>query len=216
MSAAKPDGADDLTARVRRFWDERAPGYDRGARFERLLIRDSRAWVCSQAAGETLEVAAGTGRNFEFYPDGVELTAIDLSPGMLAIARERAAGLDRAVHLREADAQRLPFAGTSFDTVVCALSLCSVPDLHAAVAEMHRVLRTGGRLVLVDHVRSDVAPVLWLMRGLQRVNNRFVPNSGESMLRRPLEAVIAQGFVVERRERFKAGVVERLAGRKPA
>src|SRR5437667_12473802 len=78
------------TERVRTVQDKQAPKYDRQISFfERILFGDGRDWVCSQARGEVLELACGTARNLPFYRDDVELTGIELSPGMLAIARQR-------------------------------------------------------------------------------------------------------------------------------
>jgi len=74
---------------------------------------------------------------------------------MLEIARKRADELGVDADLREGDAQQLPFPDTSFDTVVCTLSLCNIPDNRRAIAEMKRVLRPGGRLLLLDHVRAS-------------------------------------------------------------
>src|SRR6478672_766658 len=86
----------EATERQRRVWDKRAPSYDRGMRLmERLLLGDSRARVCSRAEGDVLEIAVGTGRNLTFYPEGIRLTGIELSPEMLAIARRRATRLGR-------------------------------------------------------------------------------------------------------------------------
>src|SRR5439155_6306790 len=127
--------------RVRSYFDEPAPHYDRRIRFfERILCGDGRQWACAQAAGEVLEVAIGTGRNLAFYPKEVRLTGIDMSPAMLDIARRRAQGLGRPVDLQPGDAEALTFADGSFDTVVCTLSLCCVPDERKAVAEIKRVL----------------------------------------------------------------------------
>ena len=146
----------DATERQRQVWDRRAPSYDRWMRFmDRLLFSDGRAWVCARACGDVLEVGIGTGRNLPFYSDDVRLTGIDLSEQMLAVARRRARELGRAVNLRQGDAQQLPFPDAAFDTVVCALSLCSIPDDRKAVAEMERVLRPGGRLLLLDHVPAN-------------------------------------------------------------
>src|SRR2546430_8981362 len=125
--------------RWRRYWDQTSPSYDKQMRFyERVLLGDSRSWVCGQAIGDTLEIAVGTGRNLPFYPAGVELTGIDFSPAMLEIARQRAAELRIEADLREGDTQALEFEDASFDTVVITLALCSIPDDHKAVAEARR------------------------------------------------------------------------------
>jgi len=199
--------------RWRRYWDKASASYDKQMRFYDRLLADSRPWICAQATGDTLEVAVGTGLNLPFYPPGVELTGIDLSPGMLGVAQTRARQLGRTVDLREADAQALPFPDASFDTVVCTFSLCAIPDERRAVSEMTRVLRPGGLMLLADHI----AGASWPVRAIQRMIDAVtVPLQGEHYLRRPLRQVQAEGLQVERRERFKLGVVERLAARKPA
>jgi ubiquinone/menaquinone biosynthesis C-methylase UbiE len=201
-------------ARWRRYWEKHSASYDRRMRFfDRVLAGDSRAWVCAQATGQTLEVAVGTGLNLPFYPGGIELTGIDLSPAMLAVARQRAGHLGRAVDLREADALALPFPGASFDTVVCTFSLCAIPDEQAAVREMTRVLRPGGLLLLADHIGGAAWPVRGAQRAIEAVT---VPLQGEHFTRRPLRQVRAEGLQVVRRERFTLGLIERLAARKPA
>ncbi|QVQ53922.1 class I SAM-dependent methyltransferase [Spiractinospora alimapuensis] len=194
---------DDATAQVRQRWDEAAPRYDRGASLEGIVISDSRAWLCGRARGVTLEIAVGTGRDLEHYAAGVELTAVDISRGMLARARAHARRLGRNVDLRVADAQRLPFPDGSFDTVVCALALCTIPDQRAAIAEMWRVLRPGGRLLLVDHVEYTRAPWLWWERRRPRPRSR------------PLTLVRERGFVIDRDQRLRWGLVERVAAHRP-
>jgi ubiquinone/menaquinone biosynthesis C-methylase UbiE len=160
-----------------RRWDARADSYERTPDWlERAALGNSRPWLVRRARGETLEVAAGTGRNLPYYRDDVRLTAVDLSPGMLRHARARAAELGLAVEVREADATSLPFADAAFDTVVCTLALCAVHDRGAALDEMVRVLRPGGQLLLVDHVerrwRSGRPATLALRRGVTEVTRR--------------------------------------------
>src|SRR6266496_4108488 len=175
------------TARLRGYWDKHAPNYDRQMRFfERRLFGDTRTWICQQATGDTLEVAVGTGLNLDCYPSGVRLTGIDFSPAMLAVAGDRARALGRAVDLREGDAQALTFPDGSFDTVVCTFSLCAIPDERQAVAEMGRVLRPGGLLLLADHIASSAWPVRAVQRLLELVT---LPLQGERYLHRPLEHV---------------------------
>lgn len=202
------------TERQRQVWDRHARTYDRSmGLLERLLFGDGRVWVCSRASGDVLEVAIGTGRNLPCYPRGIRLTGIDVSEAMLAIARRRAAALGREVDLRQGDAHALPFPDARFDTVVCTFALCSIPDDRRAVADMRRVLRPGGSLLLIDHVPSTTRlwrDIQWL---LEQVTLRL---EGQHMLRRPLEHVLAEGFEIEAAERSKAGIVERIAARKRA
>jgi ubiquinone/menaquinone biosynthesis C-methylase UbiE len=201
-------------ARRKRAWDKQSANYDRQIGwFERHVFgEENRAWACGRAHGEVLEVAIGTGLNLPFYPADARLTAIDLSPEMLAIARKRADDLGREVDLREGDAHELPFADGTFDSVVCTFSLCNIPDVDRAVAEMKRVLKPGGRLILVDHIRSETKPVLWIQKLIELVSVRV---DGDRMTRRPFDQVTAHGFEIGEHDRFRwGGMVERLSATK--
>jgi ubiquinone/menaquinone biosynthesis C-methylase UbiE len=201
------------TERVRRIQDRGAAHYDRQISvFERILFGDGRRWVCEQARGQVLEVAAGTGRNLRYYPADVALAGVELSPEMLAIARRRAERLGRRVDLRLGDAEALEFADESFDTVVCTLGLCTIPDPRRAVAEARRVLRPAGLLLLLEHVRSPVWAVGVVQRLLDPVSVRF---AADHLTREPLDYLGAEGFEVERVVRSKWGIIERVAARKP-
>jgi ubiquinone/menaquinone biosynthesis C-methylase UbiE len=200
--------------RVRDIFEREAPKYDRQISFfEKVLFGGGRKWVCSQAEGEVLEIAAGTGRNLPFYSPSVRLTMTEFTPAMLELARQRQAQLGREAELREGDAQQLDFPDERFDTVVCTLGLCTIPDDRAAVREVRRVLRPGGRFLLLEHVRSPNR----MVRGVQRLlDPLFVRFEGDHIAREPLEHLRAEGFEVERLERSKLGIVERVAARKPA
>jgi ubiquinone/menaquinone biosynthesis C-methylase UbiE len=193
-------------------WDKTAPSYDRQIAFFEKLIGGGREWLTSRARGRVLEVAVGTGRDLPHYPDGLTVTGIELSPAMLAIARRRAADLGRDFDLVEGDAEHLPWGDASFDTVLCALSLCTIPDPAVAISEMRRVLVPGGRLLLLDHIGSSWPPVYaaqWLVE-------RFtIPAAGEYFTRRQLPLVQAAGFEIVETERLRAGAVERIHAVKP-
>jgi ubiquinone/menaquinone biosynthesis C-methylase UbiE len=201
--------------RIRRFYEKSAGRYDKQMRFwDRILDFDEgRRWVCAQADGDVLEIGMGTGLNLPYYRDDVSLTGIEFSPTMLALARERARGLGRGPDLRVGDAQALEFADESFDTVVCTLALCTIPDDRKAVAEARRVLRAGGRLLLLEHVRSPLLPIRAGQRLLEPLTLRF---EADHLLREPADHLAEQGFEIETLERSKWGIVERVSARKTA
>ena len=196
------------TEKQRRVWDKSAAHYDRQISFfEKVWFGGGREWIAERAHGRILEVAIGTGRNLSYYPTGLAVTGIELSPEMLAIARQRAADLGRDVELREGDAADLPFPEANFDTVSCALSLCSIPDPERAISEMHRVLVPGGRLLLVDHSGSSWRPLYAAQWLVEQVTRR---TAGEYFTRRQRPLVEAAGFEIQEAERLKAGTVERI------
>jgi ubiquinone/menaquinone biosynthesis C-methylase UbiE len=143
----------------------------------------------------------------------VRLVGIELSPEMLKLARERAVELSRQVDLYEGDAERLPYPDAAFDSVVITLALCSIPDDAAAVREAHRVLRPGGRLLLLEHVAS---PKRWVWGGQWLLDHLTVRLEGDHLIREPVVHLRSAGFEIEELERLKLGIVERVAARKPA
>jgi ubiquinone/menaquinone biosynthesis C-methylase UbiE len=118
-------------------------------------LREMRRDLLSQARGRVLEVGSGTGLNLELYPGEVQdLTLTEPDPHMTKQLRTKLAQADRDAELVEAPAERLPFEDDSFDTAVVTLVLCTVPDQPAALQEISRVLKPGGRLLFLEHVRS--------------------------------------------------------------
>lgn len=199
--------------RLRRYWDKQADGFDRQmSSFDKYFARDTRDWICSRATGRVLEVAVGTGLNLPHYPAGADLTGVEWSGAMLAQARRKAATLGLTADLHEGDAQSLVYADETFDSVVCTFSLCAIPDDRRSVAEMVRVLRPGGLLLLADHVESSN----WAIRAGQRLAEVVsVRTAGEYYRRRPIRHVEAQGLSIVEHDRFRLGIVERLAAKKP-
>jgi ubiquinone/menaquinone biosynthesis C-methylase UbiE/predicted ester cyclase len=201
------------TDRVRRIFDKQAPKYDKSmARFERLLFSGNREWACSRAEGDVLEIAAGTARNLPFYPEGVRVTGVELSPEMAALGRQRAEDLGRQINMQVGDAEALDFPDESFDTVVCTYGLCTIPDDASAVREAKRVLRPGGRILLAEHVRSPNPVVRTIQRMLDPLAHSF---GGDHLLREPLDHLADDGFEVDEVKRQKAGWVELVSARKP-
>jgi ubiquinone/menaquinone biosynthesis C-methylase UbiE len=201
------------TDRVRVVQDKHASGYDRQMSFfERLLFRGTREWACSQMAGEVLEIAVGTGRNLPLYPKGIRVTAVELSPEMLALAQARKKELGADVDLQLGDAQALEFEDASFDTVLITFALCTIPDDRRAAEEAFRVLRPGGQLVAVEHVRSPTRPVRVAQRMIDPLSVRF---AADHLIRDPLDYLADVGFKIEAVSRSKWGIVERVRARKP-
>jgi ubiquinone/menaquinone biosynthesis C-methylase UbiE len=134
-----------------------AAAYDRSFEAtEAAGLREMRRELLSEAEGRVLELGAGTGANLDLYPENVsELVALEPDPHMAKRLRATVAGSSRQVSFSEAGAERLPFEDASFDTVVSTLVLCTVPDPARALAETARVLRPGGRLLFLEHVRSE-------------------------------------------------------------
>jgi ubiquinone/menaquinone biosynthesis C-methylase UbiE len=173
-----------------------AAGYDRFvARMEEGGLRDRRAALLADAAGEVLEIGGGTGANVPLYGDGVQLTVTEPEEPMA----KRLEGKHPQVRVVRAPAESLPFDDASFDVAVSTLVLCTVGDQARALAELRRVLRPGGRLLFIEHVRSqDAGSARWQDRltPLQRrVGHGCHPN------RDTLAAIEAAGFEVGQLER---------------
>lgn len=123
---------------------------------EEAGLRQMRGELVAEAKGRVLELGAGTGANVELYPDAVEeLVLAEPDPHMTRRLREKLAEWGSRAEVVEAPAERLPLEDSSFDTVVVTLVLCTVPDPGAALAEVARVLKPGGRLLFIEHVRSE-------------------------------------------------------------
>ncbi len=138
-----------------------ARGYDRFIKStEDAGLYDQRRSLLARAEGRTLEIGAGTGTNLPLYPDAVsELVLTEPDPHMRHRLENKSPGGTGVV---DADAERLPFPDASFDTVVATLVFCTIPDPKAALLEIARVLKPGGRLLFLEHVRaSDPKTARW-------------------------------------------------------
>ena len=184
------------TGAIQAVYDKRAGTYDRSIGLtENIALGDLRRQFGSALQGETLEIAIGSGLNLPYYSESVtQAVGGDLSIGMLEVARTRADGLGRAIDLALMDAESLAFPTDSFDTVAISLALCTTPNPVAAVREMARVCRPGGRTVFLEHVRSRHKPVYWLERLWSPVQERTL---GCSLIRDTVKLIEAEGFVIE-------------------
>jgi len=195
---------DKATIQTKSRYNRIAPVYDlMEAVLERFVFRQWRKKLWSQVSGErVLEVGVGTGKNLPCYPRGVQMTAVDLSEGMLAQARRRVQELDTQVDLALMDAQRLAFPDAAFDAAVATFVFCSVPDAVLGLRELGRAVRPGGRILLLEHVRVNKPLIGRLMDLLDPLVLRLM---GPHINRRTVENVRKAGLEIERVEELVSG-----------
>lgn len=193
------------TETAQRRYDRIAPVYDL---MEWGMERGARGWreeLWERATGKrVLEVGVGTGKNFPYYPEGAEVVGIDISEGMLSRARQRADRLGVEVTLDLADAQALPYEDATYDVVLATFVFCSVPDPIQGLREAFRVLKPGGRLLLLEHVRSELPVLGTLMRWLDPIPYRIF---GAHIARDTVANVKAAGFESEQNEKRMLDIV---------
>lgn len=196
------------TARTQARYQRLAPFYDR---MEGLVERRYQLWrrrLWSLVRGpEVLEIGVGTGKNIPYYPPGLSITAIDLTPGMLERAQHRAAVVGARVELQLGDAQQLNFSDNTFDEVVATFVFCSVPDPVLGLQEAARVLKPGGRLLLLEHMRAANPLLGTLMDALNPVVVRVM---GANINRRTVEKVRRSGLRVQQVEDVGMGGIFKL------
>ncbi|GMV86066.1 MAG: ubiquinone/menaquinone biosynthesis methyltransferase [Dehalococcoidia bacterium] len=196
---------------VRRRYNRSARFYDREqAMMERVASRWRRDLWSRVPGGEVLELGVGTGANMPYHPAGARVTAIDIAENMLARAKERAAKLGVDVDLRQMDVEHLDFPDSHFDYVVASFVFCSVPDPVAGLREARRVLKPGGTLLLLEHVRSENVAVGKLMDIL---NPLVVRVAGANINRRTVDNVRAAEFAGVAASSHMRGMVRLIEAR---
>lgn len=144
------------TADIAALYDDMAGQYERWDWANRLSSGPLRKRAFGDARGRVLDVACGAGTNFRYLPPTAQLVGVDVSAEMVEAARAELGQLRRGGTVYRMDAEDLGFPDDSFDTVISALSTCTFPDPVAALSEMARVCRPDGRVLLLEHGRSDV------------------------------------------------------------
>lgn len=195
---------------IRASYAECAPWIDRFDWLDRRLTGRYRRRLFGDAEGRVLDVACGTGVNFRYLPPTADLVGIDVSPEMLSKARDRLERLERDGTLREMDAQALEFDDDSFDTVISSLSTCTFPDPVAAIEEMDRVCKPTGRILLLEHGRSDVGP---LARFQDWYADAHYATAGCRWNQKPLELVLRAGLPVREASTHALGIITLIDAR---
>ncbi len=180
-------------------WVEGVPNLLGVSRLRRILLR--------RASGRVLEVAVGTGKNLPSYPSDCRITGLDVSSEMLDVARKRATTMFMDVSFLLGDADVLPFRDQSFDTVVSSLSTCTFPNPVIALREMARVCKPAGRVLLLEHGRSDRER---LGHWQDRHEDSFAMQLGCHWNREPLELVRQAGLKVNKSRRVFLGVFHQI------
>jgi ubiquinone/menaquinone biosynthesis C-methylase UbiE len=181
--------------------DEMADQYEKRIWFDQYILGVARLRkkLISKASGKILDVACGTGQNFPMYAPNSEITAVDLSPRMLEIARQKANTYNLLSNFAVMDAEHLEFPDGSFDTVVSTLSTCTIPNPITALQEMKRVCRPDGLILLLEHGHSDWQ---WLAK-LQDRNEfkHYEEHAGCRWNQDPLDLVQMAGIKVVKSKR---------------
>lgn len=171
--------------RIAKYFDslERPMGTSRFAKWRKEIV--------PQATGKTLEVGVGTGKNIPFYPENIDLTAIDFSKKMLEKAKAKYQDSPLKINFLEMDVQNMSFEDNTFDTVITSCVFCSVPDPVKGLKEIKRVLKPNGQLIMLEHVRSNGKVLGKLMDWFN-----FIPLNimGANINRKTKQNLIKAGF----------------------
>jgi len=174
-------------------------------------LQELRKLTLANVTGDVFEIGFGTGLNLPHYPPDVKrITTVDPNPGSRKLAERRIAESPIEVVHQTISGERLPLADNAFDSVVCTFTLCSIANVDAAVAEMQRILRKGGRMFFLEHGLSNDPDV---RRWQQRLNplNRII-GDGCHLNRNPIATISKNGFRIESLANFYFTKAPRFAG----
>lgn len=201
-----PNGAKMTVNQVQTAYDETADQYEKKIWFDQYILGVARLRrkLLSKATGNILDVACGTGQNFSSFSTGSQITAVDLSPKMLELARENAGKLKLDINFAKMDAENLEFPDGIFDTVVSTLSTCTFPNPVKALREMNRVCTPGGSILLLEHGHSSMP---WLAGYQDRHEyQHYEDHAGCRWNQDPLDLVVSAGLKIVKSKRAILGM----------
>jgi ubiquinone/menaquinone biosynthesis C-methylase UbiE len=195
-----------LSEITRKRYNRIAPVYNLMEWFvERATFKPWRKLLWSRIEdGSILEIGVGTGKNIPFYPSSSYMTAVDLSDGMMSHAKRQAEDLAKPVNFHQMDVQSLTFPDNSFDTAMATFVFCSVPQPVVGLEELKRVVKPGGDIWLLEHVRVN-KPVIGLLMDI--LNPIIVRIMGANINRQTVKNVEAAGLNVLEVENLKGDLV---------
>ncbi|WP_152912144.1 class I SAM-dependent methyltransferase [Caloranaerobacter sp. TR13] len=183
---------DKRTEIIRKRYDRFAKIYDLMEKpMEASKLSDWRKDAIKELQGKVLEVGVGTGKNIEYYPKNLDVTGIDFSSKMLEKARRKAKKLNKEIKLIYMDAQNMDFDDNTFDSVFTTCVFCSVPDPIKGLKEIRRVCKPNGKIVMIEHVRSERKVIAALM---DIFNPIVVRTFGANINRKTISNIETAGF----------------------
>jgi ubiquinone/menaquinone biosynthesis C-methylase UbiE len=170
------------------------------ASMKKEALEKLRPQVVSKAYGIVLEVGFGSGLNLPYYGSVIKLYALDPSEGLYSLAQERISHALFPVEYLQASAEEIPLPDSSVDSVISTWSLCSIPDIHRALSEVHRVLKPQGKFIFIEHGKSPKKFLSFLQRIVTPISKLIA--GGCHMNREIDRLVTTAGFTLEEIERF--------------
>ncbi len=196
------------TDKIRRRYDRVAKIYDIFEQpMELMSLKKWRMDIAKDLKGKVLEVGVGTGKNIPYYPEDINITAIDFSGKMLEKAREKAKNFTKKVELIQMDVQDMGFADNEFDMVFTTCVFCSVPDPIKGLMEIKRVCKPDGKIIMIEHVRSE-KKVLGIIMDI--FNPITVSLYGANINRQTIDNVRRAGFPDVKVKNLSGDIVKKI------